>query len=133
MTTVVYPRGLEALMSGSVNLSSDTIKAQMVTSAYTYSSSHQYASSLAGLVGTAATLASKTVTAGVFDAADVTYSSVAAGSTVTGIAIYKDTGSSATSPLLAFISMKGDTTALAIVTDGGNIVISWNASGIFKI
>ena len=54
------------------------------------------------VVGTAQTLTSPTVSSGVADAADVTYSSVT-GNTVEAIAIYKDTGVASTSRMAAFI------------------------------
>lgn len=56
----------------------------------------------AAVVGTAQTLTSPTVTAGVADAADVTYSSVT-GATVEAILIYKDTGTASTSRVAALI------------------------------
>jgi hypothetical protein len=56
----------------------------------------------AAVVGTAQTLTSPTVTAGVADAADVTFSSVT-GATVEAILIYKDTGTASTSRVAALI------------------------------
>ncbi|HKX31497.1 MAG TPA: hypothetical protein VJ302_27670 [Blastocatellia bacterium] len=57
------------------------------------------------LVGTAQTLANKTATNGVADADDPTFSSVT-GATVEAIAIYKDTGTPATSRMIALITGK---------------------------
>lgn len=54
------------------------------------------------LVGTAQTLTTPTVTAGVADADDVTYSAVT-GATVEAILIYKDTGTASTSRVAALI------------------------------
>lgn len=133
MSSVVYPKALEAFLSGGIDLTSATIKVAMVTSTYTYSSSHQYYSSLSGVVGTDQTLGSKTVTSGVFDAANSTWTSVTAGSTVVAFVFYKDTGVAATSPLIAYMDKRGDTVPFAIVTNGGNITMTWNTSGIFKI
>jgi hypothetical protein len=56
----------------------------------------------AAVVGTPQTLTSPTVTAGVADAADVTYSAVT-GATVEAILIYKDTGTASTSRVAALI------------------------------
>lgn len=56
----------------------------------------------AAVVGTAQTLTSPTVTAGVADAADVTFSSVT-GATVEAVLIYKDTGTASTSRTAALI------------------------------
>jgi hypothetical protein len=53
------------------------------------------------LVGTAVTLASKTVTAGVFDAADVTFVAVPTGAEIEAVAVYEDTGAPTTSRMVA--------------------------------
>ena len=101
------------------------------TGAYTYSASHEFYSSVSSaVVGTPQTLGSKTTTDGVFDAADVTFSSVT-GNSVEAFVIYKDTGTASTSPLIAFI----DTVAsgLPVTPNGGNITITFNASGIFAL
>mgnify|MGYP000918095329 CR=1 FL=1 len=132
MASVIYPKAKESFLSANptIDLDTDTIKAAMVdTGTYTYSAAHQYYSSVSGVVGTPATLASKTVTNGVFDAADVTYSAVT-GNSVEAIIIYKDTGSAATSPLIAYIDSG---TGLPVVPNGGDITIAWNASGIFSL
>lgn len=129
MANALYPKAKESFLSQnpSIDMDTDTIKCAMVTSAYTYSSAHQYYSSVSGVVGTPATLASKTVTSGVFDAADVTYSSVAAGSTVAAFVIYKDTGSAATSPLIAYIDTVSS--GLPVSTNGGDIIVTWDNGG----
>jgi hypothetical protein len=120
-------------LNPSVDLDTDTIKVAMVTSAYVFSAAHQFFSSVSGVVGTAQTLTSVTTTAGVFDAADATFTAVAAGSTVAALVLYKDTGAAGTSPLIAYL----DTVAsgLPVATNGGNIVIQWDngTNRIFKI
>ena len=132
MANVLYPKFKEALLSQSpsVDLDTDTIKAALVdTGTYTYSASHQYYSSVSSaVVGTPVTLGTKTVTNGVFDAADSTFSSVS-GSTVEAIVLYKDTGSAATSPLIAYID---SATNLPVTPNGGDIDITWD-SGANKI
>jgi hypothetical protein len=81
------------------------------------------------VIGTPQTLTSPTVTAGVFDAADVTFTAVTAGSTCEGVVIYKDTGVAGTSPLIAYI----DTiTGFPLATNGGDITVQWDA-GTYKI
>ena len=132
MANVLYPKFKEALLSQSpsVDLDTDTIKAALVdTGTYTYSASHQYYSSVSSaVVGTPVTLGTKTVTNGVFDAADSTFSSVS-GSTVEAIVLYKDTGSAATSPLIAYID---SATNLPVTPNGGDIEVTWD-SGANKI
>ena len=48
MANAIYPKAKEAFLSGSINLTSDTIKCALVktSSGYTYSSAHQYYSDL---------------------------------------------------------------------------------------
>jgi hypothetical protein len=57
------------------------------------------------LVGTAATLASKTVVSGTADAADLVYTAVT-GATVEAVGIYEDTGTPSTSRMIALITAK---------------------------
>jgi hypothetical protein len=135
MPNLIYPLAKQSLLSQSpaLDLDSNTIKAALVTGAYTYSASHQYYSSVsAAVIGTPATLTNKTVTEGVFDADDVTFSSVT-GNQVTRILLYQDTGTASTSPLIALF----DTAAagLPITPNGGNITIAWSndAARIFRI
>jgi len=132
MASVIYPLAKQSFLSQSpsIDMDTDTINAALVdTGTYTYSAAHQYYSSVSGVVGTPQTLGSKTVTNGVFDAADSTFSAVT-GNSVEAIVIYKDTGSAATSPLIAYIDSG---TGLPVTPNGGDIVITWNASGIFAL
>jgi hypothetical protein len=127
MANALYPKFKESLLSQnpSVDLDADTIKVALVdTGTYTYSASHQYYSSVsAAVVGTPQTLGSKTVTNGVFDAADVTFSAVS-GNSVEALVIYKDTGNAATSPLIAYL----DTVAsgLPVTPNSGDISVTWD-------
>lgn len=133
MANALYPKWKEALLQFTTNndLSSGTVKTALVTAGYTYSSSDQYYSSVsASVVGTPQTLGSKTFTNGVFDAADVSYTAVT-GSQVVSLVIYIDTGNAATSPLVAFIDT--GVTNLPVTPNGGDILITWNASGIFAL
>ena len=133
MANALWPKWKEALLQFSANndLSSGTVKAALVTAAYTYSSSDQFYSAVsASVVGTPQTIGSKTFTNGVFDGADVTFTSVT-GSQVVSIVIYIDTGVAATSPLVAFIDT--GVTNLPVTPNGGDIAITWNASGIFAL
>lgn len=78
-----------------------------------------------------ATLASKTVTVVggsnevQLDAADVTWSTVSF--TARYAVIYKSTGTSTTSPLIAVVDFGADQTV-----SSGNFTITWAASGVIK-
>lgn len=137
MANVLYPLFKQGLLSPGLDLSTLTLKAVLVdTGAYTYSAGHQFLSSVpsGARAGTPQTLASKTVALGVFDAADVTFPSVPAGtSTGAGIeaaVIYVDTGTEATSRLIAYIDTA---TGLPVTPNGGNITVTWDATGIFAL
>jgi hypothetical protein len=70
---------------------------------------------------------------GTAGAANETITAVAAGHTITGILVYKDTGSDATSPLVAHIDQDQSAVALSLATNGSDITVSWDASGIYDI
>lgn len=133
MANAIYPKYKEAILQSAANsnMSSGTVKVALVdTGTYTYNAAHEFLTSLTGVVGTAATLASKTFTNGVFDAADVTYPAVT-GSSAEALVIYIDTGTAGTSRLVAYI----DTgfTGLPVTPNGADITVTWNASGIFAL
>lgn len=133
MANVLYNKAKEALLTGSIVWSTDNIKAVLIdTGEYNFSASHQFLSDIpsAARIATSANLSSKTSTDGVADAADATYSAVS-GATVEAIALYKDTGTASTSRLLYYIDT--GTSGLPFTPNGGDIIISWNASGIFRL
>ena len=133
MANALYPKWKEQLLqfTANNNLSAGTVKVALVTAGYTYSSADQFYSSVsASVVGTPQTIGSKTFTNGVFDGADVTFTAVT-GSQVVALVIYIDTGTAATSPLVAFIDTS--VTNLPVTPNGGDIAITWNASGIFAL
>ena len=130
MANRLYPKGAEKILSGSINLTSDTIKAALLSDAYTYSASHEFLSDVsASVLNTAQTLASKAVTGGVFDAADSVYTAVTGGANARYLAIYKDTGVAGTSPLIHYVDT---VTGLPMATNGGDITVQWD-NGSYKI
>lgn len=132
MASGLYASFKQLLLGGDIDLAADTIKAVLVDTAdYTVNlATHDFLDDVpsAGRVGTPQTLASKTITSGVFDAADVTFPGVT-GDPTEGLLIYKDTGSEATSPLIAWF----DGAALNFIPNGGDCTVAWNASGIFAL
>jgi len=82
------------------------------------------------LVGTAQTLTTPTVTAGVADADDVTYSAVS-GATVEAIGIYKDTGTASTSRMAAFVDGRHIVTCAAqAASSATTVAVERLAAGI---
>jgi hypothetical protein len=121
MASHVYPLAKQAFISAGINLTSDTIKIVLLDSTYTYSTAHQYYSDLSGVIGTASgALGSKTVTNGVFNAANETLSAVVTGHTIAALAGFKDTGVAGTSPLIWFDD------GFSQVTNGGDINVNWD-------
>lgn len=133
MANALFPRWKQSLLqfTANNNLSAGTVKVALVTAGYTYSSTDQFYSSVsASVVGTPQTIGTKTFTNGVFDGSDVTFTAVS-GSQVVSLVIYIDTGSAATSPLVAFIDT--GVTNLPVTPNGGDIAITWGVSGIFSL
>lgn len=133
MANAIYPLYKQALLDGDVNIdvNDGTVKVALVdTGVYTYSAAHQFETDLAGIVGTAQTIANTTVANGLFDGDNVTYTGVS-GATVEALVIYVDTGTPATSRLVAYIDT--GVTGLPVTPNGGDISITWNGSGIFQL
>lgn len=133
MANALYPKYKETILGAGLNLTSLNLKVVLVdTGAYTYSASHQFLSDIVvgARIATSGNLASKTVTNGTFDAADITITAVT-GTTVEALVIYNDTGSAATSNLIAY--MDTGVTGLPFTPNGGDVTIQWNASGIFAL
>ena len=131
MADAIYPKYKQALLDGDTNIdiNDGTVKVALSTAAY--NSAHDFYDDVsASTVGTPQTIANTTVTNGLFDGDNVTYTAVAGGSTVTALIIYIDTGSAATSRLVAFIDT---VTGFPLSTNGGDVTVAWNASGIFHL
>lgn len=133
MANAIYPKYKEALLNGSANtnMSSGTVKVALVdTGTYTYSSAHEFLSSLSGRVGTDPTLGSKTFTNGTFDAADPSWTAVS-GATCEALVIYIDTGVAGTSRLVAYLDT--GVSGLPVTPNGGNINLTFDATGVFTL
>lgn len=141
MANALYGKGREGFLDGSIDWDTDTIKIALVDNA-TYTGNptgtpanidvHDfYDDVVAGVVGTPQTLGTKTVTLGVADAADATFTAVT-GATVESLVIYKDTGANATSRLIAYIDTG---TGLPVTPNGGDIIVVFDngVNRIFKL
>lgn len=138
MANAIYPKWKEAIIQASANSAlngsgtTGVYVALVDTGTYTYNAAHQYYSDLSGIVGTDQEIgATKTYTNGVLDGADVTFPSVS-GSTAEALVIYvKNAGANTTWRLVAYIDT--GVTGLPVTPNGGNINVTWNASGIFGL
>lgn len=139
MASGLYDKGRQKFLDGAINWSSDNIKLVLVdTGAYTVDlATHEFLSDIAGgaRIATSGNLASKTSTAGVADAADVTLTAVT-GATVEALVLYKDTGTAGTSALIAYIdnfTVNGGSPPLT--PNGGDVTVQWDngSNKIFKL
>ena len=135
MANVLYNSGRQKFLEGSISWSSDNIKAILVdTGVYTFSTAHDFLDDITGgsIIATSGNFASKTTTDGIADAADVTFTAVSTPTSVEALVIYKDSGSAATSPLIAYIDTA---TGLPVTPNGGDITVAWDNSTnkIFKL
>lgn len=138
MANALYPLWKAGLLAGTsgYDLDNNTTDdgpyvALIDTGTYTYSTAHDFYNDLSGVVGTPQRITSPTVTAGVFDGGDVTYTAVS-GSSVEALVIYRhNAGANTTWPLVAYIDTS--VTGLPVTPNGGDITITWNASGIFAL
>ena len=133
MANALYSKAKEAFLNGSINMVANTITIALVdTGVYTYSASHQYRNEVSNsAVISSTTLANKTITNGVFDADDATFSSVT-GANCEALLIFQDTGIQTTSRLIAYID---SATGLPILPNGGDISVAFSngSSKIFAL
>lgn len=135
MANALYDKGREGFLDGSIDWDTDTIKLVFVDEADdtpALDTDEDLADRAAGSrVATSDALASKTVTAGVADAADVTVSTVS-GDQFESIDIYQDSGVEATSRLICNIDTA---TGLPCTPNGGDITVQFDsgANKIFKL
>jgi hypothetical protein len=134
MASTWYPLFKEALLTGATNSNPSTgnVKVVLVDSAdYTYSATHQFLSDVtsAGRVATSGNLTTKSFTAGVFDADDVTFTAVT-GDQSEALVIYIDTGTATTSRLMLYVDTASS--GLPVTPNGGNITVTWD-NGASKI
>lgn len=129
--SALYGKARAKFLDGGISWSADTIKAVLVDAAdYTVSlDAHEFLSDIpaAARVATSPALTGKTSTLGVADAADLSFPSVT-GDPTEALVLYKDTGTAATSPLIAYIDA-------AATPNGGAVNVAWDngANRIFRL
>ena len=140
MADVIQNDFKKHIMNGGIDLDSDTIKVMLLTSSHSQDQdAHEFINAVSanevsgtGYTAGGATLAGKAVTAddtdneGVWDANDTAWTT----STITAryAAIYKDTGTPSTSPIIAIIDFGSNQTSTA-----GTFTITWGAEGILNL
>jgi len=132
MSNQLYPKAKEDFLAGNLNMTSNTITIALIdTDTYTFSSAHEDRADVPnGAVIAEATLANKTVTSGVFDADDATFSTVSGANCEALIIYHTDSqGGNTSSRLIAYIDTA---TGLPILPNGGDITVRFS-SGASKI
>jgi hypothetical protein len=135
MANAIYPKYKQALLDAStgVDLNDGDVRVILIDLAdYTYSTSHEFLSDVAAgsRVAVSAAMTNTTVTNGLFDADDVTLTSVT-GDVSEALIIYLHTGTEGTSRLVSF--QDANVTNLPITPNGQNITVTWDAAGIFQL
>jgi len=137
MANAIYPKYKEALLNNSADSAltgsgATGLYASLIdTGTYTFSAAHQFFSSLSGIVGTDQEILTPTLVNGTVDGSDVTFPLVS-GATVEAVVLYrKNAGANTTWRLVAYIDT--GVTGLPVTPNGGDIVITWNVSGIFTL
>lgn len=132
MANSLYAKARERFATAQLSWTADTIKALCVdTTVYTLNlTTHQYVSDVTGIVTRTGALASKTAALGVVDAADITITGVT-GNPFQALIFFKDTGSDATSPLIAYFDT--GVIGLPAFPNGGDMAFIFNPSGIFRL
>lgn len=135
MANVLYAKGRQGFLDGSIDWDTDDIRAILIDTAdYTVNlSTHDNLDDIPGAarVAVSGALAGKTVVDGVADANDVTFSAVS-GDECEALVLYKHTGTESTSRLIAYID---SASGLPVTPNGGDIEVQWaaGASKIFKL
>lgn len=141
MANAVFPKAKEGFLDGSIDLDTATIKVALVRG-YSYNSAHQFVSDVTGtgtLHATSSGLASKTVTNGVFDAADITFTTPATNTNDHALLIFQSSASTGGADVAAssqrVIAWIDTGTGIPIKPAGGNITVVWDngANKIFSL
>jgi hypothetical protein len=139
MASVIYPLYKRGLLLGSSGLDLDNDTATdgpyvvlIDTGTYTYSDTHQFYTSLTGIVNVEQRITGPTIsTAATFDGSDPTFTSVSGASVEAVVIFRKNAGANTTWALVMYYDQPGG--GLPLVPNGGNVQLTWNAAGIFTL
>lgn len=145
MANALYDLGREGFLAGEIDWDTAVIKAALVRGYTPNLATHKFVSDVTGaggtLVATSSALTSKTVAAGVADAADITFTAVASGAAIPYLLVFQssavtggaDVATSAQRVIALIDSSTG--VALPITPNGGDITVQWDngTNRIFKL
>jgi hypothetical protein len=135
MANTLYDEARRLFLEAGINWLTDDIKVVLVDAgAYTPNfTTHQNLADIgqSARITPGVLLTGKATTGGAADANDVTFSAVS-GPSIESIVIYRDSGSDATSKLIAWLDTA---TGLPITPNGGDIIVTWDngANKIFRL
>lgn len=142
MANALFDPGREGFLDGSIDWDTAVIKIALVR-AYTFSAGHKFVSDVTTAGGvlhvTSAALASKTVTNGVADAADVVFTAVAANASNHSVLLFQSSavtgGADVAATSQRVIAWIDTGTNFPIVPNGGDVTIAFDngANKIFKL
>ena len=142
MANSLFDSSREGFLAGEIDWDTAVIKIALVR-AYTFSAAHKFVSDVTTAGGvlhvTSAALASKTVTAGVADAADVTFTAVASNASNHSVLVFQSSavggGADVAATAQRLIAWIDTGTNFPIVPNGGDVTIAWDAGAnrIFKL
>ena len=135
MANAIYDKYKERAMGAGLDLTALDVKVVLVDLAdYTFSQAHEFLSDVpaAARVATSANLSGKSVTNGVFDAADTVFTA-ATGDQSEALILYQDTAVAGTSRLITFLDT--GIVNIPITPAGVDIPVQWDngANKIFKL
>lgn len=140
MANAWYPKHKEALLQHTAN---SAMNGSGTTGVYAalydvgaggaYDSADEfYSAVVAGEVGTPVEIgATKSYTNGVFDGADVTFTAVSGAQCEALVLFVKNAGANTTWRVVAYLDT--NVTGLPVTPNGGDITVTWNASGIIGL
>lgn len=114
-----------------------TVKAQFVSADYVPDLHHTFLTDVGvgTRIGPAFELVDKAVGDGIFSVTSpITVTGLVGGDTITGLVVFRDTGTEATSRLVSYQDRRADTVPLLVATDGKDIVLDWpNGGQVLKL
>ena len=133
MANAVYPKAKEGFLDGSIDLDTASIKVALVRG-YTYNTAHDFVDDVTGAGGTlhatSSALSSKSVTNGVFDAADITFTTPASNANDHALLIFQSSavggGSDVAAGSQRLIAWIDTGTGIPIKPAGGDITVVWD-------
>lgn len=139
MANTLFTPGREGFLLGEIDWDTAVFKAALVRG-YTFSAAHKFVSEVTGaggtLAATSAALSSKTGTGGTADAADITFTAVAANASNHVLIIFQSSavggGADVASSAQRLVAYYDTGTLLPVVPNGGDITVAWD-NGTNKI